>query len=137
MQLAEDSGIGGDLTDASWSAGAFEVGPDRRHRAVEQSHNLHAKPRSVSLSRTEDTAAKEAAVHGGPDAGCKPSAGSSTTKLARSKSSVEKKIQHEVAVFWRKTKEGRLFHRKENNHDKDVSLSQVKRIVFSLKEKHV
>jgi len=36
---------------------------------------------------------------------------SSTSKLSRSRSSVEKKIQHEVAVFWRRTKEvgGGLF----------------------------
>ncbi|XP_057375073.1 uncharacterized protein LOC130696026 [Daphnia carinata] len=87
------------------------------------------KQRSISLSRTEDSAIREApvlpasAVSGGgghvdPNSSSsspKPSAGSSSVKLARSKSSVEKKIQHEVAVFWRRTKEGKLFHKRDNS----------------------
>ena len=74
-----------------------------------------AKQRSVSLNRTEDCAIREAPVVQSPQHtdSPKPSAGSSSVKLARSKSSVEKKIQHEVAVFWRRTKEGKLFHNKK------------------------
>lgn len=81
------------------------------------------KQRSISLSRTEESAIREAPVcapsavsgHVDPNSSStKPSAGSSSVKLARSKSSVEKKIQHEVAVFWRRTKEGKLFQRREN-----------------------
>lgn len=81
------------------------------------SSHTYTKPRSVSLSRTEDCAIREAPIPvNDPESSnnVKPSAGSSSVKLARSKSSVEKKIQHEVAVFWRRTKEGRLFQRKES-----------------------
>lgn len=110
VQLAEDTGIAEDASDEL----------ERKPRAL-HSTQQHFKPRSVSLSRTEDSSIKEAPLEAGQNAGSKPSAGSSTTKLARSKSSVEKKIQHEVAVFWRKTKEGRLFQRKENSNDKEPS----------------
>ncbi len=77
------------------------------------------KQRSVSLNRTEDCIVREAPVQPSVSqtdpSSPKPSAGSSSVKLARSKSSVEKKIQHEVAVFWRRTKEGKLFHKKESS----------------------
>ncbi|KAI9554255.1 hypothetical protein GHT06_019527 [Daphnia sinensis] len=80
------------------------------------------KQRSISLSRTEESAIREApvfppsavSVDPNSSSSTKPSAGSSSVKLARSKSSVEKKIQHEVAVFWRRTKEGKLFQRRDN-----------------------
>lgn len=103
--------------------------PERKNRigrllrSEPVSAGAFTKLRSVSLSRTEDSAIKEAPIYPAPSsadpsssshpASTKPSAGSSSVKLARSKSSVEKKIQHEVAVFWRRTKEGKLFQKKE------------------------
>ncbi|XP_046451703.1 serine/arginine repetitive matrix protein 1-like isoform X3 [Daphnia pulex] len=104
--------------------------PERKNRigrllrSEPVSAGAFTKLRSVSLSRTEDSAIKEAPIYPVPSsadpssssshpASTKPSAGSSSVKLARSKSSVEKKIQHEVAVFWRRTKEGKLFQKKE------------------------
>ena len=100
-----------------------------------------AKQRSVSLNRTEDCAIREAPVVQSPQHtdSPKPSAGSSSVKLARSKSSVEKKIQHEVAVFWRRTKEGKLFHNKKElgaNADQVIKsfsvLITVRYFLFSL-----
>lgn len=40
----------------------------------------------------------------------------STSKLTRSKSSVEKKIHHEMALFWRKTRDvnNKLFKSKDD-----------------------
>ena len=87
------------------------------------------KPRSVSLSRTEDCSIREVPIQPSDTEGAKPSAGSSSVKLARSKSSVEKKIQHEVAVFWRRTKEGKLFHKKESVAE-PVNTDQVLFIFF-------
>lgn len=97
--------------------------PERKNRTGRRSTepisgSTHVKPRSVSLSRTEDSIIRDLPFNEGVDPDptiIHPSTGSSSVKLARSKSSVEKKIQHEVAVFWRRTKEGKLFHRKENN----------------------
>lgn len=99
------------------------IGRLLRSEPVSGGLSSFTKPRSVSLSRTEESAIREAPIYpsatssadpNSSNAAAKPSAGSSSVKLARSKSSVEKKIQHEVAVFWRRTKEGKLFQKKEN-----------------------
>lgn len=99
----------------------------------------YIKPRSISLSRTEDCAIREAPLvhHTGQvndpaRENSKPSAGSSSVKLARSKSTVEKKIQHEVAVFWRRTKEGKLFQRKESP-EKETSTANLNQVLESIR----
>ena len=137
MKLAEGS-VEDDLAWTSHPSGEIDQQlvqhvpslPERKNRIgrllrsepVSGGLSAYAKPRSVSLSRTEDSAIREAPVYPATASAdpksssnaVKPSAGSSSVKLARSKSSVEKKIQHEVAVFWRRTKEGKLFQKKEN-----------------------
>lgn len=77
--------------------------PERKSRMDRNNSN---KQRSISLSRTLEhselsAGVMEAPLHPGEVIG----SASSTSKLSRSRSSVEKKIQHEVAVFWRRTKE--------------------------------
>lgn len=92
---------------------ATPLAPERKNRTGRNS-SVANKQRSLSLSRTIDQSQREnelsagiseAPLSGAADHQRAIGTASSTGKLTRSKSSVEKKLHHEVAVFWRRTKQ--------------------------------
>lgn len=85
------------------------------------------KQRSLSLGRAVDSVIVSQQPTLGKDdaiaaAGAADVAAGPTAKVARSKSSVEKKFQHEVAGFWRRKEFNRLF---KSGQSRDRDRSQV------------
>jgi len=115
-------------------------GRGRGGRGERQLDNLLLKPplpsspikqRSLSLGRAVDSVivSQQPVVAGEEDESTTTAdaaaAGPSAAKVARSKSSVEKKFQHEVAGFWRRKEFNRLFKSGGGSGSQSRDRSQV------------
>ena len=109
---------------------ATPLAPERKNRVAARQLDLLGPPlpsspskhRSLSLGRANDSVI--VAQQNPEDGAIGAAPGPSTAKVARSKSSVEKKLQHEVAGFWRRTKEVNRLFKSSQSRDR----SQVKQV---------